>query len=428
MQAALDQALYFSGGSAAHGSSSQPPPHPLVYNDQLVIIYSLAAPTVDALLQATCFPAPVEHPDAVILNQVTDAHVACLVAEQEYRDAAAANRLDMVGLLKVYRAKLRHKISLGDTEPPRSRVRLPDPRLHLVYGAVQPFVAPPDGLAPDNSRGLALRWVCFRTMQLLKMLRTPPSHRSLQDWGQASDGLLRAWRTAAATARYSDTDVNQTHLMFLKSHYYLWRTYGLEGSEPGFEKFIAECNVYYLWLCLDGTCSAPCQRPNLPTIPDIGAPMMPVPPEDGHEEDGDVADYDVDMDMGMDMDSPGSGGEDEDISRPDQRQRREEQFAAKKSQLVQQILMLRGDTLDVHRSCGACKIDGQPVVLFCTECDLHLCTACDHARHRLKGMHRRHTLHSGAKLAALETVEIDPSTSVSRAWVNSNRAGAKLTC
>ncbi len=86
-------------------------------------------------------------------------------------------------------------------------------------------------------------------------------------------------------------------------------------------------------------------------------------------------------------------------------------FVAKKPLLLQRLLMLRGSTMDHGQPCIECG--GENSVLYCTECEGNLCVDCDHTRHRLQGLHRRHALHSGAKLAALETVQIDSESNVS---------------
>lgn len=88
-------------------------------------------------------------------------------------------------------------------------------------------------------------------------------------------------------------------------------------------------------------------------------------------------------------------------ARINRRDAREAVFTEYRSELVRQLLQLRASRLnDQPCSCG------QRALVDCPECDKRMCTACDHAAHRLKPLHMRTALATGQQLATLETVEL----------------------
>lgn len=373
---------------------------------ELEVVHAAPVPSLQQLKDASCYAPPDPDPACQKQNELAEAQVLHAMASRRYSDAVYALH---PAAIKVCKNTVRHyrqrKLALGDNSvddiPPRGR--LPHPSLHLVSLQLFPEIRPSTPLDASSSRSDALYWVCFLTLKVLRLLELEPANRPQDQWAETMESLQQAWQTAQSAASFTDQEVegSGSALRSLADHYYLWLAYGVRQSNPGAEVFIAECNVFYLWLILQGTSLEPLQPPEQPAILDAQVPAL----------------MSVAADDDIDMLSAGGGDWDpapdnySDQSGADQRQRRTDDFLEKKPLLLQRLLMLRGSTMDDSQPCNGCG-GGKVSVLFCIECNCNLCTTCDHSRHRLQGLHRRRALHSGAKLAALETVVIEPETDV----------------
>jgi len=155
---------------------------------------------------------------------------------------------------------------------------------------------------------------------------------------------------------------------------------------------VSAYNVYYLWLCLEGTSASPVEAPPLPIIP-------------GNDDSLEGRDCSVGGGM-TPTSNMGLGDDHPNPKRENQREQRHRSFESNMSLPNQQLAQLKGSTLGQHQ-CQRCLSSAScATVLYCDDCESALCTACDHCVHKFAPLHRRHTLFSGLKLATLETVEL----------------------
>ncbi len=377
----------------------------IVDQPTLELVFTAPVPRLDDLHAASCYPPPDPDPTKQPDNELAEVQILHAIACARFSDASAAG-CATTALSKEVRTYVQRKIGMGDLSvdavPPRQRHF--DAGDHLISRRLYPLIRPLTPLDSTASRSQALYWVCFLTAKVLSLLELQPYDRPQDQWADTMATLQQAWQFAEAAAPLDVRDLNtDCTLAMLRDNYYLWLAYGVPQSSPGAEVFIAECNVFYLWLVLQGSSFAPPRRPHFPAILDPQTPALATAQGNG--------DIDMLSAGGGDWDPAPSDHNSETSGGGDQRQRRMDDFVAKKPLLLQRLLMLRGSTMDHGQPCIECG--GENSVLYCTECEGNLCVDCDHTRHRLQGLHRRHALHSGATLAALETVQIDSESNVS---------------